>query len=398
MKEIVDYISKNWVKTIRPAGEDGIPKPFCSPSIDGIYKDLFYWDTYFINIGLLINGDFKQVQNNLDDIAYFINKIGYMPNANHLLNRSQPPLFTRGVYEFWKKTGDDKIITRYVDTILKEMKFWKEKRTRKFGLNSYYVTDSEEMTLIHYNGLCERVQEYSDVKEEQLRIGVDIMSIAESGLDFNMRFKTKDSKIASSEFIHLDLNCILYDAEIKLAEMLRKINRIKEADEYGEKAKIRKDAINKYFLTKEGIYMDYNFVRNEFGTVLSAASMYPYIFGISDDKVSAKKIIDQLELPYGYTVCPYRGDDVYYQWDYPVIWGEMQLFLYWGLKNVHLDEDAKNLKDKFMSSIENLFMKYHKLFEKYDGITGELSNKEYNSTEMMGWTAAAYLYFASIKD
>lgn len=396
-QEIVDYISKNWEKTIRQPVE-GMPKPYCSPCIEGMYQDFFYWDTYFINIGLMINGNFEQVQNNLDDIAYYINKIGYMPNASHLLNRSQPPLFTRGVYEYWKNSGDDKIIERYADTIIKEFDFWREKRTRKYGLNSYYVTDTEESTMLHYQGLASRVSEFSDDKNRQLQIGIEIMSIAESGLDFNMRFRTPESKIASSEFIHLDLNCILYDAEVKLAEMLYKIGRNEEAKHYEEQAKNRKDLINKYFLKKDGIYMDYNFVRGTHGTVLSAASMYPYAFSISNDPVGAKKVIDQLELKYGYTVCPYRVDDVYYQWDYPIIWGEMQIIMYWALKNTHLDETAKNLKNKFMSAIENIFKKTHKLYEKYDGNTGELSNVEYDAPEMMGWTAAAYSYFSTIKD
>lgn len=331
-------------------------------------------------------------------LANPINIKSYMPNANHLLNRSQPPFFTRAVYEFWKYTNDDEVIKRYVDTIIKEHKFWKEKRTRKYGLNSYYVTDTEEMTLIHYRGLCDRVQEYSDDKNEQLRIGVEIMSIAESGLDFNIRFKTDKSNIASSDFIHLDLNCLLYDAEVKLAEMLQKIGRLDEANEYRKRAKVRKELINKYFLTEDGIYLDYNFINGTHSVITSAASLYPYTFGISDDAKGAKKVYDLLMLKHGITVCPYRGEGIYYQWDYPIVWGEMNILSYWAMKNAHLDKEAKEIKKRFMETVEAVFKKTGKIYEKYDGNTGDVSNAEYEAPEMMGWTAAAYTYFLSEND
>jgi alpha,alpha-trehalase len=213
-----------------------------------------------------------------------------------------------------------------------------------------------------------------------------------------MRFRTEESNIAASEFIHLDLNCILYDAEVKLSEMLEVVGRCEESNEYKNKALIRKELMNQYFLTEDGIYMDYNFVTEKHGSILSNASLYPYIFGISEDSKGAKKVLEQLELEHGVTCAAYRGDDIYYQWDYPLMWGEMHILDYVGLVNVHLLEDAKRIKDKFMATVEHVFEKEHKLFEKYDGTTGEISNCEYEAPEMLGWTAAAYLYFNNIKD
>ena len=65
-----------------------VPKPYVSPSMDGMYTDLYYWDVYFINLGLMIDGYDKQVENNLDNMAYFIDTLGYMPNSNLLNDRS----------------------------------------------------------------------------------------------------------------------------------------------------------------------------------------------------------------------------------------------------------------------------------------------------------------------
>ena len=78
MKEVREYIQKNWGKTFHdPNGmRNGFtpPKPYISPSIDGVYTDLYYWDVYFINLGLMLDGHGEQVENNLDNMAYFIDK------------------------------------------------------------------------------------------------------------------------------------------------------------------------------------------------------------------------------------------------------------------------------------------------------------------------------------
>ena len=76
-----------------------LPKPYSVPCTNGGFRNMFYWDTYFTNAGLLLDGDTEQALNNIENIAYMIDSIGYMPNATSkdLLNRSQPPLFCQMV-------------------------------------------------------------------------------------------------------------------------------------------------------------------------------------------------------------------------------------------------------------------------------------------------------------
>ncbi len=125
------------------------------------------------------------------------------------------------------------------------------------------------------------------------------MAIAESGPDFNMREKTPKSRIAAHEFSHLDLDRILYDAEIKTAATLNILGCGEEAKKFEEGAVKRKELINKDYLTEDGIYPDYNFVTGKRSVILSAASLYPYTFGVSDDNEGANKVLSRLELPYG---------------------------------------------------------------------------------------------------
>lgn len=396
MKEVLDYIKENWKNSVREP-QNGVPYPFTSPSIEIMYKDFYYWDNYFINKGLLLDGYEDQVKNNLDNIAYFINKIGYMPNANTLLNRTQPPFFSRMIRDYYEFKKDKGILNLYLSTLLKEYKFFMTKRINKFGLNEYKCDTNDEDIKIHYDGLACRVEQYSDTREGQLKIGKDIIAIAESGLDFNMRFKTEESRIDISKFLQLDINCIMFDVENNIAYFYKELGDNVNSKKYTELANKRKDLINKYFLTEDGIYLDFNFVENKFSSIVSAISLYPYLFGISNDKNGAKKIFDKLNLEYGVTVCEKRDDTIFYQWDYPTMWGEFTLFIFDALMNVGLTKEAEITKNKFINVIDSNFEKYHKLFEKYDATNGKISNAEYQSPDMLGWTAAAYRILSDIK-
>ena len=218
MDKISLYIKGNWIKTFHPAselaGDVKIDHPYVSPCATDYYTEMFYWDTYFINIGLILDGYTEQARNNIDNISKFINALGFMPNANYILDRSQPPFFTRMVHDYYERTGDKSVIEDYIGTILKEYDFWQTKRKNAIGLNSYGAHGSDAEIMQNYNWHHGRVFENGETDEEKMPIGRDIMAIAESGLDFNMRFKTAESRIAAHEFSHLDLDCILYDTSI----------------------------------------------------------------------------------------------------------------------------------------------------------------------------------------
>ena len=131
---------------------------------------------------------------------------------------------------------------------------------------------------------------------------------------------------------------------------------------------------------------------------MTCVSLYPFAFGISRDRESALKVLNKLEYEHGVSCAEYRGEDIYYQWDYPIMWGEVSLIVYAALKNVGADKEAKRVKDKYMATIETNFEKTGKLWEKYDSRTGEISNVEYASPAFMGWTAASYQLFAQGND
>ena len=401
-KKVLDYIVSNWAKTIRRPddvihGNIRIPFPFTVPDAEDTFTDFYYWDTYFHNIGLILSGREEQAENNLDVMKFFVGLLGYVPNANHITDRSQPPLFTRGVFDLYKTTGDKAVILRYIDALLKEHDFFVTKRTLPCGLCAYStaMTDDE---LLGNTWLFDRVGEpVPEKREDVIRMTRNLFAIAESGWDFNPRFDTPEGRFRADEFIHLDLNCLLFDAERKISFMLREIGRNDDADAMAELASERKELIEKYLHDPvSGLYLDYNFVREEFSSVVSAVSFYPYFSGISNDFEGALKVLSRLELPHGVATCEERPGAAYLQWDFPAMWPSNVYFTVAALESAGLPDDARRIAYKYVGTATRVFEKTGCLWEKYDALTAEVSvTNEYRTPKMLGWTAGVYQFMCA---
>ena len=81
--KVNNYIKASWVKSIKMA-TDGVPYPYTSPSITGVFQEFYYWDNYFIHKGLMLDGLNYQVKNNLDNFAYFIRIMNIIIRLNRL--------------------------------------------------------------------------------------------------------------------------------------------------------------------------------------------------------------------------------------------------------------------------------------------------------------------------
>lgn len=404
---VQEYIKSNWLKAVRSTATNqgkspfNIPKPYTTPCVSQLFINFFYWDTYFANLGLMIDGHEEQAENNLDAMKFFIDFLGYVPNADHLITRTQPPLFTRGVYDYYIHKGDTAFIEKYISSIIRELSYFEADRTTPCGLSAYGNNETKFGKLWYYDEFNRRLNFTEDeLKIDKFEFVDNLLAIAESGWDFNPRFRVKGNRFATTSFAHLDLNCLLFDAEKKASEMLKLIGRYEESELFSAKAGKRQGLINELMLDKDtGIYYDYNYMENNLSVTLSAASFYPYALGISSDKSGAKKVLDVLDLEFGISACQYRGEDEkYFQWDYPSMWPSNQYFAYLAMKNTNQAQYAESVKNKYISTIERVFDETGELWEKYDAEHGAVSiTPEYETPEMMGWTAGVFEYFKNIK-
>lgn len=398
---IENYIEKEFKKTIRNNTENinsliGLPYPYTVPCPDDMFLEMYYWDTYFTNVGLIAKGNIELAKSNVDNMLWMVDKYGFMPNGNrtYYLNRSQPPFLWRAVKDIFDVTRDIDWLESAYKTLCKEYVFWQTNRLAPNGLNFYGNHEglTEERVQALYNDFTKRSGGFTaEDHDTRVKMAHSIRTFVESGWDCNSRFG-----LDGEYFNPIDLNSLLYGFETQMIKFSN-ILKISDAEIWNKRAENRKNKMDEFMWSEDKkMYLDRNFKTGEFSSVISLASLYPFFVELTKDKENANLIYDQLILEYGLSACA-DGEQVNgFQWDYPNIWPPVQYVAYIGCINCGLLEKAEEIKNKYLTLIEKNYQKTGKLWEKYNGITGEVANEDYEAPTMMGWTAGLYWFFKEI--
>ena len=383
------YILENYPNCIRKKGcsKDALDLPYSytSPCAKGLFDDLFYWDTYFINLGLLHDGLVDVAYNNIKDMAYLIEKFSYMPNAANyaLINRSQVPLFIQMCFDYYQSTKDISFVRAMYSVMEKEYHFWTERRSFENGLCQYGNCADDKFHAFFYDEYKGRVKHIENKEFSKEEVGDNAMAECESGWDFSSRF---DQRCLS--FAPVDLNSILYANEKTLAFFS---SLLSIENDYEQRAERRKQLINKYLHCQKG-YFDYDVKNDKIKVFYTIASLLPYAYGISSDKEECRRVLSHLETEKGILTSEKVETECIYQWGYPNMWPNLVYFAFKALDSLSLVEEAKRISMKYTKAVEDEFNRCGKLWEKYDAVSGEKAKvNEYSETEMMGWTAGVYV-------
>ena len=402
MSNLKEYILENWENTIRFNPEDdtvdgdiriGLPKPYTVPSIANHFQEMYYWDTYFINRGLIISGRIDQAINNTENMFYLVDKYGFMPNGNRhcYLNNSQPPFLSIMVKEIYEITKDKEWLKNAIYYLEKEYKFWDKNRKTGIGLTQYSCNKSGAIAANKYIGFIDRIGKRPEGHSDE-DLSCQYITICESGWDITPRwgFETEN-------YVQVELNALLYALESNLADFYC-ILGMDGAEKWVEKAEKRKMLMQKYML-KDGVFYDYNFKTGKISDVFSSASFYPMFVGmISSEQAKAlAENLYRLEAEYGIAATESQASDYSYQWQYPNGWAPQQNLVMQGLAKYGYKEDATRVAQKYVNLVESNFEKTNNIWEKYNVVTGgidvvdESSHRHSVLPPMMGWTAGVYL-------
>ena len=398
VRDVLNYIKSNWEKSItrdepgKGFGGVDLPYPYTTPSIkgEGQFSIFFYWDTYFTNLGLLRNGKEQQAKNNIRNILWLIEEQGYMPNFVGIHNRSQSPYLQLMIRDYFDKTGDesDDFSRACAEGIRKEYQFWMTARYSKTGLNHFGHHDDNKGCIDFYNQvLIDRLKFDPNISDpDKSIIGGHYMAEAENW-DFNQRYSGRCLDHAA-----VDLNALLFGYEEFLYKVSGKSNwNFKKL--YSDRSEKRKELINKYLWNEEkGWFFDYDFVNGKQSDVYSLSGMQPMFFGIVNTEQAGKMVknLSLFEREFGMATTNERPGCREFQWAYPVVWPPLVYITVMSLDRYGYKKDARRIAQKFIDINTALFKKTGRLFEKTDAETGELSNTEYGSAPMMGWTAGVY--------
>lgn len=384
------YIFENIGKTIKQKA--GL-KPFTVPCISEMFTDFYYWDTYFTNFALAETGRYAQIANNLDNMKYFVEKIGYVPNSDIATNRSQPPLFARGVYDYFVSLGRDReIAERYLPALVKEHGFWMNERLLPCGLNGYKHNATEEYLVPFCKEIEKRVGCGEEVYPDKAAQGAHFLAIAESGWDFTPRFQSARNRYAGMDYAPVDLNAILFNAETVISALYEATGNKAESERFTVFAEERRRKMLTLMQGENGLLFDYNCQEERVSGVYHAAMFAPFAFGVLSNSQAAERLLSRLEGEHGIYACADRREEKYDQWDFPYMWAPFVYFCVEGLRNCN-SESWKRVAFKYVRTVENVFEKTGTLWEKYNAQTGFVAqNEEYQTPPMLGWTAGVYLY------
>lgn len=396
--DVSAYIETEWDKTVRTCKKEEnslIPLPYMYtvPSSGGVFQEMYYWDTYFTNIGLLLSNRKKLAECNVRNISALIERYGFMPNGNrtYYLNRSQPPFFSRMVRDVYSANEDLEFLSEMYKSVSKEYRFWIAKRMTPTGLLRYVGKFKSEKERQDFGrDFVKRVGLPATDDHDLLgKHGDRYLSYAECGWDCTSRFNGMPQ---NGNWV--DLNSLCYAMAVDLAFFAKKL---KNGDEFHwvQEVQLRRKLMNDVLWDESlGMFCDYDFIEKRKNDLVTAATFYPLFVKVATSNQASRivTLLPKIECQYG--IAGSENRKLFdYQWDYPNGWACLQYIVAQGLLNYGYREKAIRIARKYVLVVDRLFDETGQLWEKYDVTSGKISqSKEYSSQPMMGWSAGVYLW------
>jgi len=385
-----------------------LPRPYVVPG--GRFQEQFYWDSYFIMLGLNESKRFDLIDAMMKNYTYLIRKIGYIPTANrtYLLSRSQPPFFSHMVELVARRQGKRAYIY-YLPYLLKEYQFWMSGSLRlsnRYPAHRRTVRMPNGTVLNRYfddrdtprpESYLEDVETAHAVGGHDRRVYRDLRAAAESGWDFSCRW-LRDPKdlttIHTTDIVPVDLNCLLYDLEMTIARTYSLIKQPLFGAMFKRKAGKRLEALRKYCWNEDtGLFHDYDFVAGKQTDCESLASAFPLYSGVADLD-QAERIAERLKksfLKTGGLVSTLETTGQ--QWDAPNGWAPLQWIAIKGLERYGFADLAETIRERWIASNVHVYHSRGKMVEKYDVVHPESAGGggEYPLQDGFGWTNGVLL-------
>lgn len=396
-----------------------LPRPYVVPG--GRFNEMYGWDSFFIQMGLLRDGEFTLAKDMADNFLYEIQEYGKILNANrtYYLTRSQPPFLTGMILAIYHNTQDRKWLADSLPAIEKYYRYWTSEPhlTPETGLSRYFdlgdgpapeVVSSEldqqgrtDYDLVRQYFRTHKVADYDlsqyyDSAQDRL---TDLFykgdrSMRESGFDPSNRFGP-----FSVDIIHYNpvcLNSLLYLMETQSAAIMDILNRGKEAAKWRERAQERAERMNRLMWDPDrGLYFDYDFVHKRVRQYPFATTFYPLWVGIASTEQASGvfRNLPLFESAGGLQTSTHHSGD---QWDAPYGWAPLQWIAVEALRRYGYRQEADRISKRFVKLVVQEYEKHGTIVEKYDVVhfrsdLGRGIVFGYRSNEAgFGWTNAVF--------
>ncbi|MBD0334132.1 MAG: alpha,alpha-trehalase [Cyanobacteria bacterium Co-bin13] len=412
-------------ETITEHGLLYLPHDYVVPG--GRFNEMYGWDSYFILLGLLRDGELAMAQSMVDQLVYQVQHYGKVLNANrtYMLNRSQPPVLSLMVLKLFEYTQNRQWLRSVLPALEHYYAYWMSEPhfDPTTGLSRYHAlghgpapevvcSERDEAGHTHYDRVCQYYRHHAvpdydlsrfydaeqDCLTEQFYVGD--RSMRESGFDISDRFGPFSADIV--HHVPVCLNVLLYRMERDIARIHALLRQPKAVETWNSRSEARRQRINDYLWDPEaGLYFDYNIHQGQRRIYEFATTFMPLWAGIAS-REQASQVQENLwkfEAPGGLLTSTHVSGN---QWDAPFGWAPLQLFAVQGLNRYQFKLDAHRLAQKFVSMVTQEFEKSGTLVEKYDveRCSADVSDEihfGYSSNEVgFGWTNGVVLEFLAL--
>lgn len=406
-----------------------LPHPYVVPG--GRFNEMYGWDSYFINLGLLAAGRVRQARLMVENHLYQVRHYGRVLNANrtYYLTRSQPPFLATMVADVYRHTGDHQWVREALPALEETYRFWTEEPhlTPATGLSRYHdlghgpadevvASERDEQGHTHYDrirsefrSLLERSPEgleellgyplhlYYDVSDDRLTdlFYLGDRSMRESGYDPSDRFGRFNIDVTF--FNPVDLNSLLYTYELEMGRLQQQLGQSPDAAAWRRRAAFRLEAMQRYLWdTDSGLFLDYNLRAGRRRHYPFATTFFPLWAGWAtpDQAAAVAEHVEEMLKPGGLCTSLERTGN---QWDAPYGWAPLQLAAVEGLARYGYQRSADRIAQAFCSMVEDEYRRLGTILEKYDVVRRSAEVSEgiafgYSSNEIgFGWTNGVYL-------
>lgn len=386
--EAIKYIDDYWSDLTQKQTQNdgtliGLPNAYVIPAAQEgekfNFSEQYYWDSYFIAIGLVESGQKKMAEGMLDNLIYLFETYGFIPTANRMyfMSRSQPPLLTSYIRLIYDSCDKD-------HAWLKKMMKVAEAEYNSIWMNEHHP---------FWHNIHRGLSRYYDINV------LHDLAEAESGWDMTPRFGRK-----CLDYLPIDLNCLLFKYEADFAWAHKELGDKKATNHWNAVSGHRKHVVSRVMWNKrKGFFFDYNFVKGSQSETWSLAGYYAMWSGLATEGQAKQlvKALSKFEQAGGLvtTIRPLVDTSIFgslrTQWAYPNGWAPLQYMAVEGLENYGYRDEASRIAKKWIQTNLGWFERHGVFQEKYNVVKPKKHAVEgvYPSQNGFGWTNAIFLKF-----
>ncbi len=339
----------------------GLPYPYLA-SGRGNGKSLFYFDTFFTNLGLIKLNQIDLARHNVENLVFMGRKNGYIPASNEkcmqgILHLPFLPWMVRDVY---RATGDKGWLNKMLPDLLDEFRMWTTKpHTTPTGLYRYVAKSSAQTSSEKIDDCWINTHEFTEITHfNPVNLNALLCRNAKLIYDLQVEVEGEGDKSLLSKSDHiLNLLDICWDND-------------------------------------NGFFYDNDFVKKELTDVKTLSAFLPLFVEIVKNE-RAHKLNTHLNsfLGAGGIACSPKGaDGEALKWRYPLSIAPYIYIIIKGLIDYDFMEDAADIGANWLDMVIENYEKTGKFWEWYNVEEGGIEfSAGMKNKPLWGWTAGTFI-------